>query len=303
MSRQRTARDVAEVLGERVSAVRKGQAPDEVAAPAPLLPGAPGGVSFCTWTGDRAADALAATQSHVVLVDPEVGLAAVEPRPHLVVTDDPRTAFTRVLSTLFPQERRVGVHPGASVSPEASIGAEVSIGPCAVVGLATLGDRVTIGAGAVIEDGVTMGDDVFVGPNATIGYFGFGYSRGDDGMPIAFLHYGGVVIGNRVDIGANCTIHRGTLADTVIEDDAKVDSQVYVAHNCVVRRGALLIANCVLSGGVEIGERAWVAPNATIREHLTVGQDAVVALAANVVKNVRPGVTVVGSPAREYQRS
>jgi UDP-3-O-[3-hydroxymyristoyl] glucosamine N-acyltransferase len=101
-----------------------------------------------------------------------------------------------------------------------------------------------------------------------------------------------------VEIGANTAIDRGTLADTVIEDEAKIDNLVHVAHNCHIKRGAFVIATSILCGGVVVGERAWVAPNASILEQITIGDDATVGLAATVIRDVEPGAVVVGSPAR-----
>ena len=154
----------------------------------------------------------------------------------------------------------------------------------------------------MILSGTRIGDRTSIGPSTTIGYTGFGYVREDDGQPLLIPHSGGVVIGSDVEIGANTCIDRGTLDDTVIDDHAKIDNLVHIAHNCHIGNGAFVIATAILCGGVRIGERAWVAPNVSIREQLTVGADAIIGLASTVVKNVPDGATVVGSPAREISR-
>jgi len=161
-----------------------------------------------------------------------------------------------------------------------------------------IGARVCIGANAVLGEGIIIGDDVVVGPGTVIGHVGFGYAREPDGTPVLLPHTGTVRIGDRVEIGANTAIDRGTIDDTVIEDDAKVDNLVHIAHNCRIRRGAFVIATAILCGGVDVGEGAWIAPNAAVREQLSVGDGAVVGLSATVVRDVEPETVVAGSPAR-----
>jgi len=167
-----------------------------------------------------------------------------------------------------------------------------------VIGDAVIGDGTTIGPNCVIEDGVSIGTDCFIGPNCSIGQVGFGYEREPDGEVALIPHLGGVQIGHRVHMGANSCIDRGTIGDTIIEDDVKIDNLVHVAHNVIVGRGAFLIANSMIGGSVRIGKNAWIAPSATVINGRQVGNDAVVGLGAVVIRNVAPGETVVGNPAR-----
>jgi UDP-3-O-[3-hydroxymyristoyl] glucosamine N-acyltransferase len=275
-----------------------------VLRPASVLPGAEGAVSFCTYPREELLTAVRTTTSAVVLVrddDAAVDALAADdppPGPHLLVVTDPRTAFMRVCARFFGTPREIGVHPSAVLHPEARIGADVSIGPNVYVGRASVGDRTSLAAGVVVLDRVRIGSDVLVGPNTTIGSTGFGYGRDEDGTPVPFPHYGGVVIGDRVEIGANTAIDRGTLDDTVLEDGCMIDNLVHVAHNVRVCEGAFVIACTILCGGVTVGRNAWVAPNSSVREHLTIGEGATVGLAATVVSSVEPGTLVVGSPAR-----
>ncbi|MEZ5268643.1 MAG: hypothetical protein R2789_08795 [Microthrixaceae bacterium] len=89
---------------------------------------------------------------------------------------------------------------------------------------------------------------------------GFGYARDPDGTPVLLPHLGGVRIGDRVEIGANTAVDRGTLEHTVIEDDAKIDNLVHIAHNCVVGEGAFVIATSILCGSVRIGRAPGSPP-------------------------------------------
>jgi UDP-3-O-[3-hydroxymyristoyl] glucosamine N-acyltransferase len=216
-----------------------------------------------------------------------------------VAVQDARLEFARVCQRFFSQQEGAGIAATACVDPSASIGVDVRVDSGAVIGPGTtIGDRCWVGANAVIGAGSHLGEDVIVGPGTVIGHTGFGYARDRDGTPVPLPHVAGVRIGDRVEIGANATIDRGTLEDTVIDSDAKIDNLVHVAHNCQVGAGAFVIASSVLCGSVQVGPRAWIAPNACVREHLHVGADALVGLAATVIRDVEPGTTVVGSPAK-----
>jgi UDP-3-O-[3-hydroxymyristoyl] glucosamine N-acyltransferase len=216
-----------------------------------------------------------------------------------VVVADPRLEFARVCQAFFSKAPASGIADSATVDPTASIGIDVLIEAGAYIGPdVVIGHRCRIGANAVLYADSHLGDDVVVGPGTVIGHSGFGYARDIDGTPVPLPHICAVRIGDRVEIGANAAIDRGTLTDTVIESDVKIDNLVHVAHNCHVGRGAFVIASSVLCGSVRIGARSWIAPNAAVREHLEVGEDAVVGLSTTVLQSVPAGTTVAGSPAR-----
>ncbi len=139
-------------------------------------------------------------------------------------------------------------------------------------------------------------------PGAIIGEAGFGFEVDEAGIPQRLMHLGGVVIGEGAEIGSFTTVCRGTLDDTVVEAFAKIDDHVHVAHNVHVGRGAMVIAGAVLCGSARIAAGAYVGASACIRQGLTVGAGAFVGMGAVVIRDVPPGVTVVGNPARELVR-
>lgn len=136
-----------------------------------------------------------------------------------------------------------------------------------------------------------------VGQNTVIGGPGFGWEWANDRW-LRFPHIAHVRIGRNVEIGSNCTIDRGSLDDTVLEDGVKLDNGVHVGHSAYIGKHSLLTAHCVIGGSAVIGEKVWVGLGAQIRNHVHVGSGAVIGMGAIVVKDVPPGATVVGNPAR-----
>ncbi len=145
----------------------------------------------------------------------------------------------------------------------------------------------------------TIGKESIVREGAAIGVFGFAYERDECGVPIPIPHLGGGVrIGSNVDIGCYTTVCAGTIDPTVIGNDAKIDSLVHVAHNCVVGDNTMIIACAEVSGSVRIGKGAWIGPNSSVIEGRTIGGDeATVGLGAVVLADVDDRATVAGNPA------
>ena len=234
---------------------------------------------------------------------------AVRARLDCLLITTPESAADRVGPTLFSDAARLDF-ARAIAYLESCAGfvwstAEPQIHPTAIIGKhVVLGQGVVVGEGSVIAHHVVIGDEVQVGKycviksGAVIGEEGFGFERAPDGNAVRLPHLGNVVIQDHVEIGSLTTVCRGTLADTVIDVGAKIDDHVHIAHNVHIGRHAFVIACAEVSGGVKIGERAWIAPNASILNQLTIGDDAVVGLGAVVRKNVASGAVVAGNPAK-----
>lgn len=256
----------------------------------------PGTLSFSvTWTGAVAAtvETAATTVFLVPLEAAEAGLANAIP------VQNPRLAYAQAVRALFSGSAAAGIHPTAVVDPSASLGVDVAVGPFSLIGAGVrVGDRSVVGSHAVLEAGVTLGVDCVVGTHTSIGHHGFGFEIEDDGTPVRLPHLGGVVIGDRVEIGSHVTIAQGTIEPTVIDDDVKIDDAVFIAHNVHVGAASFLIAGSQISGSVRIGQRVWISPEATLINKITVGDDALVGLGAVVVGDVPANTVVAGVPAR-----
>ncbi len=209
-----------------------------------------------------------------------------------LVVDDPELAYAHCAALLHPPPRPArGVAAGACIAADAYVDASASIGPCTVIEAGAvieadvvLGPGCVIGAGCRIGQGSRLianitvcrgahvGQRVVIHPGAVIGSDGFGLVRDGEAW-IKIPQLGSVVIGDDVEIGANTTIDRGALADTVIDDGVKLDNQIQIAHN--VHIGAhSAIAGCVgIAGSARIGRRCTVGGGAGIAGHLVIADD------------------------------
>src|SRR6478672_11968405 len=233
-----------------------------------------------------------------------------------LVARDPYTAFA-MIAALFEQRpaRAPGIHPTAAVDPSAEVDATAHVGPHVAIGA-----RSRIGAGAIVGPGCVIGDDCEVGdgcelvarvtlvtrvrlgkrvlvhPGAVLGADGFGIAM-DHGRWIKVPQLGGVVVGDDCEIGANTTIDRGALGDTVLEEDVRLDNQIQVGHN--VRIGAhTAMAGCAaVAGSATIGRYCLIGGGAGVLGHLEVCDRVVVTAMSLVTHSIRePGEYSSGTP-------
>ena len=264
---------------------------------------------------------LAATKAGIVLVDPEFREVPGQPRARIIVKQ-PLEKLLSLLPRLYPEKSSVpGVAATARIGNGAEIGEEVSIGEYAVIGARArlgrgatigshcmIGDDVSIGEGArllpgvAIYAGTTLGARTIVHSGARIGCDGFGYVF-RDGAHTKIPHVGRCIIGDDVEIGANTTIDRGSIDDTVIGNGTKIDNLVHIAHNVRIGEKCLLIAQVGVSGSVTIGDGAILAGQAGIGGHLSIGAGARVAAQAGVFGDIPAGETWSGYPARPHMES
>lgn len=274
-----------------------------VARAAPIHAAGASDATFCTAGLADAETLLAGIEARVLVVDERLAdrahaLAGARV-PAIVPSPAPRLDFVRLLSAHFAPPRPVGVSPHAVVADGARLGRDVHVGPLATIGPeVVVGDRTVIHAGVHVYGPVRIGDEVTIHAGSVIGAAGYGYERTPDGGLEAFPQIGSVEIGDRVEIGANACIDRGALGPTRIGAGARIDNLVHIAHNVEIGRDAAVIAHAMVGGSTHIGERAWIAPSAALRDQLTVGDDATVGLGAVVVRSVEPNAVVAGNPAR-----
>jgi UDP-3-O-[3-hydroxymyristoyl] glucosamine N-acyltransferase len=220
-------------------------------------------------------------------------------RNALLVAENTRLAFMRLVAKYFPPERPpAGIHPSSIVDPSSEISPGASIGAFCFIGPnCRVGDESILHPHVTLLQSVAVGRKVTIHSGSVLGAEGFGYERADDGEMIKFPHLGGIVVEDDVEIGSNTSIDRGSLGDTRLCRGCKIDNQIHVAHNVTVGENAVVIAQAMLGGSASIGARAWIAPAGIVMNQVRVGDDAMVGLAAVVTKDVAAGETVMGSPA------
>lgn len=216
-----------------------------------------------------------------------------------IPVDHPRIVFAKVLYQFATEKIERKIEDSVQIGGNVTIGKNVAIGHNAVIG-----DNVTIGDGTIIKHQVVIGENVNIGANCIIhsgviiGADGFGYEQDENGDYFKMPHIGGVSIGNDVEIGTNTCIDRGTLGNTIIEDNVKIDNLVHVAHNVHVKRNSMLIAQSMIGGSTTISENCWIAPGALLMNGINIGENATVGLGAVVTKHVNERDVVAGVPAK-----
>ena len=237
-----------------------------------------------------------------------------------IVTDHPYTYFAKV-STLFnpPELGEIGIHPSAVVHPDATIGSEVRIAANAVVERnAVIGSGSSIGAGSVIGAETVIGCDALIYANVTvyhrcvigdrvilhsgcvIGADGFGLAP-DAGRWLKIPQIGRVVIGNDVEIGANTTVDRGALDDTVIYDGVKLDNQIQVAHNVHIGEHTAIAACTGIAGSAHIGAHCTIGGAAMIFGHIEIADRVNISTNTLITKSLpKPGTYTSALPFSEH---
>lgn len=209
---------------------------------------------------------------------------------------------TAVIDALAVVAKEVSIGAQTVVEAGANIGTGVVIGPGCYIGAgATIGSDTRLHAHVTLAEGCVLGERCIVQPGAVIGSDGFGYAR-DGSHWQKILQLGKVVVGDDVEIGANTTIDRGAIEDTVIESGVKLDNLIHIAHN--VRIGAdTAIAACVgIAGSTRIGRRCTIAGQVGIVGHIEIADDVTITGATVVTHSIRTaGTYSSGSPLEPYQ--
>jgi UDP-3-O-[3-hydroxymyristoyl] glucosamine N-acyltransferase len=259
---------------------------------------------------------LAQTQAAAVVID---AACAHDCRTAALVCENPYATYARIACMLHPKQKALpGVHPSAVVAASARIDSTAHVGALTVIGeRVVVGPRAFIGPQCLLEEGVTLAEDVYLvarvtlchaveigarsvlQPGAVIGGDGFGFAQ-EHGRWLKVPQVGTVRVGADVEIGANTTIDRGAIEDTVIEEGVKLDNQIQVGHGVRIGAHSALAACVGISGSTTVGKRCQIAGGVGISGHLTIGDDVVLTGASVVTRSItRAGVYSSSIPVEE----
>jgi len=238
----------------------------------------------------------------------------------LIKVKNPDYAFSKLLEMEAPgYKAKKGIHPTAVIGENVKLGKDLSIGAHVVIGdeskigngtviypLVYIGEKVKIGndvliyANVSIREETSIGNNVIIHNGAVIGSDGFGFVK-ENGKYYKVPQIGRVIIEDDVEIGANVTIDRATVGDTLVKRGTKIDNLVQIAHNVTIGEDCAIVAQVGVSGSVEIGNNVVLAGQVGVAGHLVIGENSVVAGKSGVTKDVPPNSYVSGFPAQPHK--
>ncbi|MEY2492505.1 MAG: UDP-3-O-[3-hydroxymyristoyl] glucosamine N-acyltransferase, partial [Verrucomicrobiota bacterium] len=292
-------------IASAASGELKGDPNTKISGAASLAEATPEEISF--YYNPRYAAQLRKTRAAAVFVPQDF---AEEIGPALIRVANPAKAFEQIVMRFAPAPVRFspGIHPSAVIDPGAKIGSSVSIQPCVVIEAgAQIGAGTIIGAGSYIGHDVMIGADCMIYPRVTvrercrigrrvilhsgavIGADGFGFELTGEGQQ-KVPQIGIVQIDDEVEIGANTTIDRARFGRTWIQEGAKIDNLVQVAHNVVIGKHTVIAAQTGVAGSVRIGQRVMIGGQAGIIGHIEIADGTAIGAQTGVSKNLNGGV-------------
>ncbi len=271
------------------------------------------------------------SKARAVLVPLGVNLEGIS----TIEVERPRLAFMKLLNAFYigPDTPRA-IHPSAVIDESAKLGKNVSIGANVVIGAnSVIGDNTALMANVYVGKDVVIGSDCLFHPGVNIGDFvqvgsrcilHHGVSLGADGFSFVteapnnieqareqgaikevnkevkvfkIPSLGSVIIEDDVEIGANTTIDRGTIENTTIGAQTKIDNLVMIGHNCKIGRACTIVSQVGIAGSCTIGDRVVIAGQAGLKDHIEIGDDSIILAKAGVSKSFGPKSVIMGAPA------
>lgn len=213
----------------------------------------------------------------------------------VIKVDNPRLEFAKVVNHFFSKKAQQGIHASTVIGHDCSLGSTVSIGShCSIGNNVSIGENTILNSNIVIADNTRIGNNCYIKSGCIIGEDGFGFDFEEDGTPIRIPHLGAVSIGDYVEIGSKSVIARGTLNDTVIENNVKIDDKVFIAHNCQIGMNTVIIACAEISGSVTIGQNCWIGPNSSIIQKVNIANNVTIGIGTVITHNVESNKKIMG---------
>jgi UDP-3-O-[3-hydroxymyristoyl] glucosamine N-acyltransferase len=218
---------------------------------------------------------------------------------NFLIVSNPRAAFFSIVKEFFVSSKReTKVESSAVIHPTCKVGNGCYIGHGVILEEnCVVGNNTVILHNTCLLSGTKVGNNVLIGCNNTIGNYGFGYEKDDQGDYGLLEHIGHVIIHDAVEIHNNTCIDRGVLDNTEIHENVKIDNLVHIAHGVVIERNSLVIANAMIAGSTRVGQNSWVAPSASLKNKITIAPNTLIGIGSVVLKDTQQNETYIGNPA------
>ncbi|MBN1551282.1 UDP-3-O-(3-hydroxymyristoyl)glucosamine N-acyltransferase [bacterium] len=238
-----------------------------------------------------------------------------------LIVANPYLALAKLLALYYPVKGpKPGIHTSAVVSESAKLGREICVGACVSIGeRCQVGDHTIIFPGAVLGNDVSIGEHCIIYPNVVvyhkvrignrviihagsiIGSDGFGFAK-EHNTYVKMPQIGSVFIDDDVEIGANCTIDRGSVGETIIHRGVKLDNLIHLAHNVILGDDTAIAAQTGISGSSVIGKRVQIGGQAGLTGHISIGDDCILTAKAGITKSIPPKSMMSGFPAFPHRK-
>lgn len=249
----------------------------------------------------------------LLIVNEEANISKnIQSQNSIIFVDNPRREYIYILNKYNTEKKKNYIKELSYIAKNVVIGEDTIIEPFVFIDEnVIIGNNCHIKSGVKIYKNVTIGNNCTIGANTVVGDIGFGIERmapgkrqkiSFEGIPMKMPHYGGVIIGDNVEIGALTTIVSGAIEPTLLEDYVKVDDHVHIAHNVKLRKGSLIVAAAEISGSTEIGENSWIGPNSSLMQKIKIGKNTIIGIGTNVLKSSEENEVLIGNPAKSLRR-
>lgn len=252
-------------------------------------------------------------KNSLLIVNEEANISKdIQNQNSIIYIDNPRREYIYILNKYNVEKKKNYSKELSYISKNVVIGENTIIEPFVFIDEnVIIGNNCYIKSGVKIYKNVTIGNNCTIGANTVVGDIGFGIERiapgkrqkiSFEGIPMKMPHYGGVIIGDNVEIGALNTIVSGAIDPTIIKDFVKTDDHVHIGHNVYLEEGVLLTAAVEISGSVKIGKNTWIGPNSSLMQKIKVGENTIIGIGTNVLKSSAENEILMGNPAKSLRR-
>jgi UDP-3-O-[3-hydroxymyristoyl] glucosamine N-acyltransferase len=203
-----------------------------------------------------------------------------------IETDNPKLDYAKVLDFFFNAKKYL-IHKTAIINKTAKISKNVSIGCYSVIGKnVEIKENTIIGHHVIISDHVVIGKNCHIKSGAILGEMGFGLAFDDNKIAKDILHLGSLEIQDNVLIGSNTIVNKGTINNTIIKNNVKIDDDVFIAHNCIINENVIITAKSELSGSCIIGKNSWIGPGSRIIQKTIIGENTTIGIGSIIRRDI-----------------